>query len=77
MNDDRISVIIPIYNVKKYLDRCLKSVTKQTYSKLEIYWMMVLQMEALKYVMLGKKEIAELGLCTKIMKVWDPQEMQA
>ena len=31
-----LSVIIPVYNVEKYLKRCLDSVTKQTYSNLEI-----------------------------------------
>lgn len=28
---DKISVIIPCYNVEKYIDRCLESVTGQTY----------------------------------------------
>lgn len=31
-----ISVIIPVYNVEKYLDRCINSVVKQTYNNLEI-----------------------------------------
>jgi glycosyltransferase involved in cell wall biosynthesis len=31
-----ISIIIPVYNVEKYLKECLKSVIGQTYSKLEI-----------------------------------------
>jgi len=33
---DLISVIIPVYNVEKYLDRCLCSVVSQTYKNLEI-----------------------------------------
>lgn len=33
---DKISVIIPVYNAKEYLDRCLKSVCCQTYKNLEI-----------------------------------------
>jgi len=33
---DLISVVIPVYNVEKYLDKCLNSVTKQTYKNLEI-----------------------------------------
>lgn len=31
-----ISVIIPVYNVKKYVDRCLDSVVKQKYKNLDI-----------------------------------------
>lgn len=31
-----ISVIIPVYKVEKYLDRCLQSVVNQTYKNLEI-----------------------------------------
>lgn len=31
-----ISVIIPIYNVEKYISRCLDSVINQTYKKIEI-----------------------------------------
>lgn len=33
MEDICVSVIIPIYNVEKYLKRCLKSVVDQTFSK--------------------------------------------
>lgn len=31
-----ISVIVPVYNVEKYLDKCIKSIVDQTYSNLEI-----------------------------------------
>lgn len=31
-----ISVIIPIYNVEKYIERCLKSILKQSYENFEI-----------------------------------------
>lgn len=34
--DSKISVIIPIYGVEKYLDRCVASVVNQTYKNLEI-----------------------------------------
>ena len=33
---DKISVIIPVYNVEKYLSACLDSVLAQTYAELEI-----------------------------------------
>lgn len=33
---DLISVIVPIYNVEKYLDKCVESIVNQTYKNLEI-----------------------------------------
>lgn len=36
MNQPLVSVVIPIYNVEKYLDRCVTSVVNQTYKNLEI-----------------------------------------
>ena len=33
---DLISVVIPVYNVEKYLQRCVTSVTEQSYSNLDI-----------------------------------------
>lgn len=34
--DSLISVIVPVYNVEKYLSRCVDSILDQTYEKLEI-----------------------------------------
>ena len=34
--NDLISVIIPVYNVSKYLNKCLESICSQTYNNLEI-----------------------------------------
>ena len=31
-----VSIIVPIYKVEKYLERCLESIVKQTYKNLEI-----------------------------------------
>ncbi|MEQ2362320.1 glycosyltransferase family 2 protein [Faecalibacterium tardum] len=36
LNQELISVIVPIYNVEKYLDRCVKSICEQSYRNLEI-----------------------------------------
>lgn len=36
MSNPKISVIIPIYNVEKYLDRCMESILNQTFKDLEI-----------------------------------------
>lgn len=36
MEKELISVIVPIYNVEKYLERCIESIIKQTYKNLEI-----------------------------------------
>ncbi len=36
MNKGLLSIIIPIYNVEKYLERCINSVLDQTYQNLQI-----------------------------------------
>ena len=34
--EDLISIIVPVYNVEQYLERCMTSILNQTYKKLEI-----------------------------------------
>ena len=34
--DSLISVIVPVYNVEKYLRKCVDSILSQTYKNLEI-----------------------------------------
>jgi glycosyltransferase involved in cell wall biosynthesis len=36
MSEEKISVIIPIYNVENYLEKCIDSVLKQTYKNFEL-----------------------------------------
>lgn len=36
MIEKLISIVVPIYNVEKYLDCCIESITKQTYKNIEI-----------------------------------------
>ena len=33
---ERISVVVPVYNVEKYLEKCVNSIVNQTYKNLEI-----------------------------------------
>lgn len=33
---EKVSIVVPVYNVYKYLDRCLTSLVKQTHNNLEI-----------------------------------------
>lgn len=35
-NNSLISIIVPVYNVEKYIKRCVKSIMEQTYSNIEI-----------------------------------------
>ena len=36
MNELKVSIVIPCYNVDKYIEECLNSVLNQTYSNLEV-----------------------------------------
>ena len=44
MENELISIIVPIHNVENYLRQCLESISEQTYKTLNALWlMMVLQ----------------------------------
>lgn len=34
--DDLISIVIPVYKVEEYLEKCINSVVNQTYKNLEV-----------------------------------------
>ena len=36
MSAPKVSVIVPVYNTEKYLEQCIKSITSQTISEIEI-----------------------------------------
>ena len=58
MKNDLISIIIPVYKVEKYLEKCIESVLKQTYTNLQI--ILVHQTIVVKFVMNMQKKIQEL-----------------
>ena len=33
---EKISIIVPVYNVEPYLERCVESILKQTYTNFEL-----------------------------------------
>ena len=40
----KISIIVPVYNVEKYLEKCVRSILAQTFTDFElIWWTMALQ----------------------------------
>ena len=34
--NDLISIIVPVYNVEKYLEKCVKTLMEQSYKNIEI-----------------------------------------
>ena len=34
--NEKISIIVPVYNVESYLEKCVKSILNQTYSNFEV-----------------------------------------
>ena len=34
--NDKVSIIIPVYKVEKYIDKCIQSIMNQTYRNIEI-----------------------------------------
>ena len=36
MSKTKVSIIVPVYNVEKYLDKCLNSLANQTLKDIEI-----------------------------------------
>lgn len=36
LNEFKVSIIVPVYNVEKYLDKCLSSLSEQSYTNIEV-----------------------------------------
>lgn len=39
-----ISIIVPIYNVELYLEKCIESIINQTYKDIEVILIMMVQL---------------------------------
>ena len=70
MENKKISIIVPIYNVEKYLEQCLKSICNQDYKNLEIILVDDdLLINPVVFVIYMLKKIIELKLYIK--KIWE------
>ena len=36
LQNGKISVLVPVYNAEKYIEKCIKSIINQTYKNIEI-----------------------------------------
>lgn len=36
MENSRISIVVPVYNIERYIERCIESLINQTYRNIEI-----------------------------------------
>ena len=68
----KISIIVPVYKVEPYIDRCIKSLISQTYQNIEI----ILVDDGEKYVISMRKLIHGLLSFTNIMRAYPRQDYQ-
>lgn len=54
-----VSVIIPVYNEEKYIEKCIQSLIEQTYSLLNMEWIFVDGMSTDDTVNIIKQYIAQ------------------
>ena len=68
-----ISVIIPVYNTEKYLEKCLNSVINQTLKDIEIICINDDSLEILKKFQSQDKriKISLFGISIFVIKFWD------
>lgn len=72
---DKISIIVPIYNIDRYLKICLDSILNQSYTELEIILIMMDRQTILRRYAIGMQvKIIELLFYIKKMKDWSRLE---
>ena len=72
-----VSVIVPIYKVEAYIDKCIRSILKQTYKNYEvILLMMVHQINAQIFVINMRVNMIIFEYYIKKMEDYQMQEMQ-
>ncbi len=63
-----VSIIVPVYNVEKYIERCIDSILEQSYEEIEVLLLMMdQQIIVVRYVMKLRRKINELRSYIKKM----------
>ena len=72
-----ISLIIPVYNVENYVEKCLESACNQTYGNYEIILINDGSTDdSGRYVRNGQLNFLTLGIMSKKTKVWEKLEIE-
>ena len=75
MSNPKISVIIPVYNVEKYLNRCLDSIVNQTLEDIEVICVNDGSTDnSLQILKEYASKDSRIKIVDKKMKDWDIQE---
>jgi len=65
MKSEKVSIVIPVYNVEVYLKKCMESVLNQTYSYPFGILLFVFPLPKGEFKCIMKTKIHKLGLCRR------------